>query len=351
MKKVLSLLLAMAMLLALGACGTKDGTSAEGTDAQTTAESAASEDSGTQTAADASAASSDSGGAPVKAVFCSAMNNESQAFALKMFQKHMGEYNVQVDVLDDQGDAAKQADNVAQAVASGYQWIIVNPTDASGIVTALKTAKEAKPDIVISTYSADVIQEGQQYRDFFVGINDTDAGKAAAQAFLDKFPDGGKIVEVGGQSGHNAQILRHDGFMAVMKNYPEFEILDSQNTTQWATDEAQSIMEDFVTKYGKDIQAVFCHWDNGATGVISALQAAGLNDVMVVAVDGCKAGFDQVSDGTQYATIMNNFESQAILSMELVQKIQAGEKVDSENFSKLDIVTKDNIGDFTTPEW
>jgi ribose transport system substrate-binding protein len=279
------------------------------------------------------------------------MNNESQAFAYKMFQKHMAEYNMQIDVLDDQGDAAKQAENVAQAVAKGYQWIIVNPTDAAGIVTALKAAKEANPNVLISTYSADVPDDSEQYRDFFVGINDTDAGQAAAQAFIDKFPDGCSLVEVGGQAGHNAQILRHDGFMAVMKDHPEFKILDSQNTEHWATDEAQSIMEDFVTKYGDQIQAVFCHWDNGATGCISALQAAGLNDVMIVGVDGCKAGFDQVNAGTQYATIMNNFETNSTTSMELAQKVLAGQKVDSDNYIKMDVVTKDNISSFTTPEW
>ncbi len=291
------------------------------------------------------------GSGPVRAVFCSAMNNESQAFAYKMFQRHMGTYNVNVALLDDQGDAAKQAENVAQAVAANYQWIIVNPTDAAGIVTSLKAAKEAKPGIIISTYSADVPDNAEQYRDFFVGINDTDAGVAAANALIEKFPQGCRVVEVGGQAGHNAQILRHDGFMSIMKDHPEFKILDLQNTEHWATDEAQSIMEDFVTKYGKNIDAVFCHWDNGATGCISALQAAGLNDVLVIGVDGCKAGFDQVADGTQYATIMNNFETDSIDSLELALRVMAGEKVPSDNYIQMDIVTLANINDFTTPEW
>lgn len=337
MKKVFALALALVMALSLAACGSGSGSNSTPAAA-----------SGAAPAASSGAAS---GSEPVKAVFCSAMNNESQAFALKMFQKYMADYNMQVDVLDDQGDAAKQAENVVQAVSQGYQWIIVNPTDAAGIVTSLKQAKEANPNVILSTFSADVPDDAEQYRDFFVGINDTDAGVAAANAFIEKFPDGCKMVEVGGQAGHNAQILRHDGFMSVMKDHPEFEILSVQNTEHWATDEAQSIMEDFVTKYGTDIEAVFCHWDNGATGCISAMEAAGMKDVMLVGVDGCKAGFDQVADGTQYATIMNNFESDCTLSMELCQKVMAGETVDSDNYIQMDIVTLDNINDFTTPEW
>ena len=321
-KRMVALLLAIVMALALAACGSS---------------SSVSNDSDTNRS--------------VKAVFCSAMNNESQAFAYKMFQAHMAEYGMQVDVLDDQGDAAKQADNVAQAVSQGYQWIIVNPADAAGIVTSLKSAKEANPNVLLSTFSADVPDNSEQYRDFFVGINDTDAGQAAANAFIEKFPNGCKIVEVGGQAGHNAQILRHDGFMEVMKDHPEFEILDVQNTEHWATDEAQSIMEDFITTYGSEIQAVFCHWDNGATGCITALQARSMNDIPIIAVDGCKAGFDQVSDGTQYATIMNSFERDCLDSMALAQKVLAGESVPSDNYIQMDIVTQANINDFTTPEW
>lgn len=328
MKKWIALLLAAVMVFALAACASSPEKSAESND--------------TPAAADDGV---------VKAVFCSAKNNESQAFAQKMFEKHMAEYGFQVDFLDDQGDAAKQADNVQQAAANGYKWIIVNPTDAAGIVTTLKAVKEAHPEIIISTFSADVPDgESEQYRDFFVGINDTDVGKTAAQAFMNLFPDGCKMVEIGGQAGHNAQVLRHEGFMEVMKDHPEFEILDCQNTEHWAADEAQSIAEDMVTKFGSDIQAIYCHWDNGVTGVYNATKAAGL-DVPILGVDGCRAGFEQVQDGVQFATVMNNFETDATTSMELAKKVLAGEKVESDNYVQADIVTIDNINDFTMPEW
>jgi ribose transport system substrate-binding protein len=237
-------------------------------------------------------------------------------------------------------------------VAQGYDWIIVNPADSAGIVTALRAAKQQNPDVLISTYSSDVPDgDSQQYRDFFVGINDTIAGNQAAQALLDLFPDGANVVEVGGQAGHNAQIQRHDGYVEIMDQHPEFTLLGSQNTEHWAADEAQSIMEDFITTYGDQIDAVFCHWDNGATGCINALQAAGMDDVPVIGVDGCRAGFDQVTDGTQYATIMNNFEADTITSLELAQKWFNGETVDSVNYIIPDVVTLDNINDFTYPEW
>lgn len=340
-KKLIALAMVLVMALAMAACSSNEPAAAPAEPAQSE-EAAQPEAAAPEEAADA----------PKKVAWCSAMNNESQAFAYKMLQKYAGEYNMTVDVLDDSGDSAKQADNVLQAVAQGYDWIIVNPADAAGIVTTLRAAKQQNPDVLISTYSADVPEgEGQQYRDFFVGIDDTMAGQQAAQAFLSLFPEGAKVVEVGGQAGHNAQILRHDGYVQVMADHPEFELLASQNTEHWAADEAQSIMEDFITTYGDQIDAVFCHWDNGATGCINALQAAGMGDVPIVGVDGCRAGFDQVNDGTQYATIMNNFEADSVESFKLAAKWFAGEEVESVNYITPDVVTLDNINDFTPPEW
>jgi ABC-type sugar transport system substrate-binding protein len=187
-------------------------------------------------------------------------------------------------------------------------------------------------------------------RDFFVGVNDNMAGEASAKAFMDKFPNGANIVEIGGQSGHDAQIKRHDGFNNAIKG-SKITVIDYKATQQWATDQAMTIMEDMITKNGAKIDGVFVHWDNGATGAIQALKAAKMEGKFVVGVDGCRAGFDQVRDGDQSVTIMQNFENMTTTSLELARKVVDGETVEQQNYIPLDIVSIDNIDTFTAPEW
>ena len=91
-----------------------------------------------------------------------------------------------------------------------------------------------------------------------------------------------------------------------------------------------AIMEDFIVKHGEDIQAVFCHWDNGATGVIEALKAAEMNDVYVIGVDGCGAGYDQVKDGTQALCIGQSYQNMTTSSFECIQKLMNGETLPDE---------------------
>jgi ABC-type sugar transport system substrate-binding protein len=129
-------------------------------------------------------------------------------------------------------------------------------------------------------------------------------------------------------------------------------VLDYKNPQQWDTAQAQAIMEDFITKYGDQIQFVFCHWDNGATGVINALTAANKTDVMIVAVDGNKVAYQQVQSWPNYISIGQNAETIAMKSMEMANlflKKDAAAKIDV--IVPFDIITMETYKNFTPPEW
>jgi ribose transport system substrate-binding protein len=276
------------------------------------------------------------------------MANESQAFAAKMFMKYGKDYGFEVIILDGKGDAQVQAQAVNNAVAQGVKAIFTNPNDINAIIPSLAAAKKA--GVIIGMFSSDLPPSMQNNRDFFVGVNDTMAGEASAQAFIEKFPNGANVVEIGGQSGHDAQIKRHDGFNKAIKG-TNIKVIDYKACQQWDTSQALAIMEDMLVKHGDKIQGVFCHWDNGATGIIGALKARKKTGVFIVGVDGNRAGFDQVRSGDQGVTIMQNFETFAKKTLEFTKKIIEGGSVKAVNFIPLDIVNKDNIDTFTAPEW
>lgn len=343
---LISVLLVASLCLA-GCSGDGSGTVAS-QDQPAEKSAAATEDTAKESAeTSASPAGDAASGNEDLLVFIADTTNESQGYSAKQFEKYAGDYGFQVKIMSDEGDAQKQSTAIGNAVAAGAKVILVNPVDINAVVPALQEAKNA--GVKIGLYSSDLAEENASARDFFVGANDDDAGKFAAEAFNKKFPDGAKIVEVMGQTGHDAQIKRHSGFDKYKND--NIEVLDSKGVTQWATAEAMAIMEDFIVKYGDEIQGVFCHWDNGATGVIEALKSAGMNDVYVVAVDGCKAGFDQVESGEQSVTIMQNFVTMAKKAMEVAREAVDGKSFEAVNFIPFDVVTKDNIQDFEVPEW
>jgi ribose transport system substrate-binding protein len=287
----------------------------------------------------------------VKAAFIiSNMANESQAFSSKQFLKYGAEYGFDMYTFDAKGDTQAESQIVTNCIAQKFKVIFLNPNDINAIVPSLMQAKKA--GIIVGMFSSDLAAANQKYRDFYAGVNDTMAGQQAAAAFIKKFPNGAKIVEIGGQAGHDAQIKRHDGFNGAIKG-SKIQVIDYKACTQWSTSEALTIMENMIVKYGKDIQGVFCHWDNGATGVLQAAKAAGITGLFIVGVDGNRAGYVQVLSGEQSVSIAQDFTVMAKKDLELAKAVVAGKKVEPINFVPLTVVDKALIdsGGFDSPEW
>ena len=293
---------------------------------------------------------------PKFAFITQSLENDSQAYAWKTMQAHADEYGFEVQVFEEDYDSQNGVAAIEQCIAQGYTAIACNPTDPTALVPAFKEAKEA--GVIVSLYSSE-LPEGTntiENRDFMCGTDDYLFGQIAADTLMEQFPDGVKVVEVGGQSGHAAQIGRHDGFFDEIDD--SVEVLDSQDCAEWSTDDAQAIMEDFITKYGDDIQAVYCHWDNGATGCINALTDAGMEGIYVIGVDGNQTGYQQVKDGTQGLCVGQNFDKMTTDTFDCITAFLNGEEdsiewdTDQRNlWTDMDVVTAETIDDFPWPEW
>jgi ABC-type sugar transport system substrate-binding protein len=289
--------------------------------------------------------------ANVKAAFIvSNQANESQAFSAREFLKYGAQYGFDVSTFDAKGDTQAESQIVTNCIAQKFKVIFLNPNDIHAIVPAIIKAKQA--GLIVGMFSSELVGADQKYRDFAATSDDNLGGQLAAQQIMKAFPNGAKMVEIGGQAGHNAQIQRHDGFNGAKGiKGSNIQVLDFKACQQWATDQAQAIMEDDIVKYGNQIQGVFVHWDNGATGVIQAAKAAGLKNLFIVGVDGNKAGYVQVKSGDQAVSIAQDFTSMTKTSLSLAKDRLAGKKVPAFTVIPQIIYDKTTVNNYPTPEW
>jgi len=196
--------------------------------------------------------------------FIAQMQNPSQAFSWKMYQKNAAKYGFNVINLDNGGDVQKQTAAINNAVAQKVSAIAINPVDEAGYVPATKAAMAGGVVVCLSMVpAADRALDGSNCS---VSVDDILGGQTAADAIMKAFPNGATGVEIGGQAGHVAANNRHTGFTQGIQG-KNITVLDYKNPSAWDTAQAQAIAEDMITKYGDKIQFIFCHWDNGATGV------------------------------------------------------------------------------------
>jgi len=277
------------------------------------------------------------------------LTNASQAFAWSQFQEYAPQYGYTPYLFEEDYDPQKGAAAITTCIAQGFAAISINPTDPSAMIPSFMEAQQA--GVIVGMYSSEVPAGSEQYRTFMCGTNDVICGEVAAQTLMAAFPNGVKVVEVGGQSGHDAQIKRHNGFFDTIDK-SIVTVLDSKNCPRWSSDDAMKIMEDFITLYGDEIQAVYCHWDIGATGCIEALKAANLLEgVYVIGVDGCSIGYDQVIEGTQQLCIGQNFTRMTTDTLDTIKKILNNEPYDEVTFTAVDVVTPENVHTFPYPKW
>jgi ABC-type sugar transport system substrate-binding protein len=145
-----------------------------------------------------------------KLTFVAQIDNPSQAFSWKMYQKNAAKYGFTVSVCDNKNDVQQQTTCINDAVAQGVAAIAINPVDEAGYVPATTAAMAGGTVVCLSMVPpADNAVDGSTCS---VSVDDILGGQTAATAIQNAFPNGATGVEIGGQAGHVAANNRHQGF-------------------------------------------------------------------------------------------------------------------------------------------
>src|SRR5687767_6485781 len=136
------------------------------------------------------------GGEKPKLVFIAQIDNPSQGFSWKMYQKNADKYGFAVSVCDNKNDVQQQTTCINDAVAQGIDAIAINPKDEVGYVPATKAAMAE--GVVVCLSMVPPAEEAVDGSTCSVSVDDILGGKTAAEAILDAFPEGATGVEIGG---------------------------------------------------------------------------------------------------------------------------------------------------------
>ena len=93
-------------------------------------------------------------------------------------------------------------------------------------------------------------------------------------------------------------------------------------------EDTSKTMEDYVARFGKEINAVWAPWDEPAQAAVNVLNAAGLKDVKVIGIDGHPQAVAEVCkpDSQMIATVSQPFEKMGVQVGEWIQDIVVDKK-------------------------
>ncbi|HEY2083374.1 MAG TPA: substrate-binding domain-containing protein, partial [Verrucomicrobiae bacterium] len=142
--------------------------------------------------------------------------------------------NVDLVEADGQGKAENQVSQIENFTARGVNAIILNPYDREGSARAVDLAVQARTPIVVVNALVSNLDKASAY----VGSEDAEAGRIAAQRIMDVLHGKGSIAVIHGPNGHSAEVQRSEGIRQVLAKYPGAKIVVEQSAN-W--DRAQAL--------------------------------------------------------------------------------------------------------------
>ena len=253
-----------------------------------------------------------------------------------------------VSFLDSGGSGEKAASNIQDSVARGVDAIIITMSDLRASRAAIQSAIDAGIPIfsVDSGYIEGVVAD--------ITTNNWAMSADVSPYLLDEMGGEGNLIFLR-MAEHHGTRKRGDVMADVLQEYQGVETLAEHNIDYTAFfEDTTRTMQDYVARYGEDIDAVWAPWDEPAQAAINVLKGSGLSDVKVIGIDGHPQAIAEVCkpDSMMIATVSQPFERMGAQVGEWMTAIvvdgEAKEDVVPSNTVYLDapLVTKQNCKDF-----
>lgn len=199
------------------------------------------------------------------------------------------------------GDNEGQVAAIENLVSQGVQGIMITPNSSSGILAAIKQARDQGVLVV----ALDTATDPEDAVDATFATDNHAAGVAQGSWVKESLGDEDpQVVMLDGTPGGTVDTFRHDGFlegMGLEEDSPEVRGMENTNGDQT---KAQTAMENLLQRV-PDVNAVYTINEPAAAGGYAAIKAAGKEDQLHMgSIDGSCTGVENVKNGVIGATVM-----------------------------------------------
>ena len=246
---------------------------------------------------------------------------------------------VTVDFMSpDVKDDAKQIECINNAVAGGYDALIVAANSQDAVSGALNEAVQSGMKLIYVDSPANVEAEATFSTDNkAAGYT---AGEQMLKALEEKGITEGSIGIVNINTSTNSTLMREEGFREALDG-KGFDILETQYCEGDAA-KAQTIAENYLTE---GVVGIFGANEGAATGTGNAIKASGNDQVVGVGFDKSDTLRGLIADGYLYCTMAQNPDVMGKLGVQAAIRVLNGESLGGEvTDTGVSVLTAENVG-------
>lgn len=249
-------------------------------------------------------------------------------------QKEAAADGYTLTIVDAQDDPAKQISSVEDLIQKKVSVILLNPTDSSALIGAVKQANAAHIPVITldrSVSGGTVVSH--------IASDNVAGGAEAANYLIKALNNKGNVIELQGVPGTSAARERGQGFDDVIKT-SGLKII-AQQPANFDRAQGLSVTENLLQGHA-DVQAIFAQNDEMALGAVRALDGAKRANVLVVGFDGTPDGLQAVKDGKIAAIVAQQPGMIGQLGVKAAKSVIEGQTVEAKIAVPLKLVTKDS---------
>lgn len=344
MKKLLTLILVVTMIIGCAGCGSKSNTSAENNDAP-----AGTEENTPETAPESAPEGEE---AKDITIGLSLYSTDISYFVAMQHgvEDYCAEMGYEVIVHDEKMDETEMVSGCTNLLNQGVDALLVSPfkPEALGPVATLAEEKGI-PFIILDIGNGD----GAYPYDAFIVSDNIGGGRLAGEYLVDKLKEEGKdlasaktaviTIDPSNVSNHS----RGTGFAEVMEE--NGISVESSIYAKEATADATYPVATSILVANPDICAIFCSNDEEAVGASQAAADLNIDDIIIIGFDGQETAIDALNNDLITASVRQYPSEMGVLGVQLAMKTIAGETIEFDDeatktlYSPLDILDKSNM--------
>ena len=344
-KKLLALMMMLALVFTLAACGggAAEPEAEEGTEVAT---EEATEEFNPDKAEDAMTIQElrEKNGAEVKVadgltlgIVMKSLSNEfwrTLEEGYHVAEKEAG-VKVEVEATTDEADETGQQTMTSDLVNQKVSALLMSPISDSNLTNVVEDAKAA--GIPTVNVNDGLIANADHY----VGPNAYQNGELAAEWLTKKLNNEGKVAIVIGMPKAFAARERTAGFKEwIEKNNSGLEVIAEQNA-DWERQKSKELVATWIQQ-NPDLKGIFCNNDTMALGVVEAVKEANA-DILVVGVDGIGEAYESIRKGELDATVDSFPYYMSQVAVECTLRSLAGQELPSVVATPQALIDSENV--------
>ena len=262
-------------------------------------------------------------------------------------EKLKEEGNCSLITKDPASDPNLQAEQIEEMIGEGIDAIFLCPVDWEKITPSLESLKEAGIKII----NVDTQVKEMDYVDAYIGSDNREAGYICGQDLIEKCPEGGTvaILECPTQNSINDRITGFEEAIAMAQK--GFEVVRREDTNgefEKALEAAKSIVEEFP-----DVTAIMCGNDQLAVAAKTAVNLAGLKQIIIYGVDGSPDIKKELKkmNGQIAGTAAQSPISMGKTAAKTAINMMNGEDYEKEIYEEVFMIDKDNVDMYGVDGW